>query len=100
LKEKIEKEMLSQKQMDDEMKDMQKRIVEKKRTINSSGGGSLAGKNDSQFSKQVKILENRLDKANQKFNESIAQNKSMREEIDALRKEKSVFDNVYSKLEK
>lgn len=53
----------------------------------------------SQYQKQIKILENRLEKANSKFNESIAQNKVMREDIDNLRKEKVIFENVYTKLE-
>jgi coiled-coil domain-containing protein 63/114 len=45
-------------------------------------------------------LENRLDKANQRFNDLIAQNKKTREEIDNIRKEKAIFEGVYSKLEK
>ena len=98
IKDKIEKEMLLQKQIDDEMKTVQKQIVEKKRATGTRGTTS---KSDSvQLSKQLKILENRLDKANQKFNESIASNKVMREEIDHLRKEKVIFENVYSRLEK
>lgn len=40
-----------------------------------------------------------MEKANSKFNESIAQNKVMREDIDNLRKEKVIFENVYTKLE-
>ncbi len=50
--------------------------------------------------KQIKILENRLDKANQKFNEAIAHNKNLRESIDSLRRERVIFDNIYRKLEK
>ena len=40
-----------------------------------------------------------MEKANSKFNESIAQNKVMREDIDNLRKEKVIFENVYTKLD-
>jgi hypothetical protein len=65
---------------------------------NADGGGVHTS--ESQYHKQIKILENRLEKANQKFNESIASNKLMRESIDNLRKEKSIFENVYNKLEK
>lgn len=54
----------------------------------------------SQLHKQIKILENRLDKANQKFNEAIAHNKELRESIDSLRRERVIFDNIYRKLEK
>ena len=45
------------------------------------------------------MLENRLEKANQKFNESIGSNKTIRSEIDQLRKDKTIFENMYSKLE-
>jgi coiled-coil domain-containing protein 63/114 len=50
--------------------------------------------------KKIKILENRLDKANQKFNETISHNKVLREEIDTMRKEKGIFETVYTKLDK
>jgi hypothetical protein len=50
--------------------------------------------------KQIRILENRLDKALVKFNEALAHNKNLREEIDNLRRERVVFDNIYRKLEK
>merc|ERR1712203_33302 len=49
--------------------------------------------------KQIRILENRLDKALQKFNEAIADNRGLREQIDTLRRERVVFDNIYRKLE-
>lgn len=64
------------------------------------GGVNAAQENHAQIQKQIKILENRLDKANQKFNEAIAHNKKLREEIDALRRERVIFDNIYRKLEK
>lgn len=41
-----------------------------------------------------------MDKANIRFNELISSNKQMREEIDNLRKEKVIFEGVYSKLDK
>mgnify|MGYP001460891698 CR=1 FL=1 len=44
--------------------------------------------------------ENRLDKALVKFNEALAHNKQLREEIDNLRRERVVFDNIYRKLER
>jgi chromosome segregation ATPase len=49
---------------------------------------------------QVRILENRLDKALTKFNEALSHNKSLRQEIDDLRRERTVFDGIYHKLEK
>merc|ERR1712166_1465733 len=53
-----------------------------------------------QIQKQIRQLENRLEKALIKFNEAIAHNKSLREEIDGLRRERVVFDSIYKKLEK
>jgi coiled-coil domain-containing protein 63/114 len=41
-----------------------------------------------------------LEKANQRFNESVACNKTLREQIDQLRRERVIFDNVYKRLEK
>lgn len=102
IKEKIEKEVALQKQLDDQMKTVQKTMIEKKRLISSGSQSGLTGgqSQTDQNSKKIKILENRLEKANQKFNETIAQNKVMREEIDNLRKEKVIFENLYSKLDK
>ena len=54
----------------------------------------------SQFQKQIWILENRLDKVNQKFNVAISKNKELWEGIDSLRRERVIFDNIYWKLEK
>ena len=48
--------------------------------------------------KEIKALENRLDKANQKFNSTVAYNKEMRDEIDTLRRERLVFEQIYTKL--
>lgn len=51
------------------------------------------------IAKQIRILENRLDKGLQKFNEAIAANRALREQIDTLRRERVVFDEIYRKLE-
>lgn len=50
--------------------------------------------------KQIKVLENRLDKALVKFNEALAQNKRLRDMIENLRRERVVFDQIYKKLER
>ena len=50
--------------------------------------------------RQIQILENRLDKALKKYNEALAHNKRLRENIDNLRRERLVFDQIYKKLEK
>ncbi|KAL4170947.1 hypothetical protein KRP22_009048 [Phytophthora ramorum] len=64
------------------------------------GGVNAARENQQMVSKQIRILENRLDKSLIKFNEALAQNKVLREEIDNLRRERVVFDTIYRKLER
>jgi hypothetical protein len=63
------------------------------------GGINAAKDNNELILKQVKILENRLHKSLVKFNEALSYNKDLREQIDNLRKERVVFDNMYKKLE-
>jgi len=64
------------------------------------GGLYSAKDNNMQVAKQVKVLENRLDKALVNFNEALANNKRLRDEIDSLRRERVVFDNIYKKMER
>lgn len=71
------------------IKTIQDNIVEKKKEI---GGVNAGLENQNSLVKQIKILENRLDKANQKFNEAISVNKSLRQTIDSLRRERVIFD--------
>lgn len=83
--------------MTQDIKLLTNEIIEQKRK-QKGANGTL--EKHSQLQKQIKILENRLDKANQKFNEAIAHNKDLRESIDSLRRERVIFDNIYRKLEK
>jgi len=64
-----------------------------------NGGVTASLDNSKAVAKQIRILENRLDKALQKFNEAIAANRQLREQIDTLRRERVVFDDIYRKLE-
>lgn len=63
------------------------------------GGLNATKQVQERYEKHIKILENRLDKANQKFNDSIEHDKNLRDEIDKLRKERFFFENIYKKLE-
>lgn len=67
---------------------------------NNMGGLNATKTNKERYEKHIKVLENRLDKANKKFNESIEHDKNLRDEIDRLRKERFFFENIYKKLEK
>ena len=64
------------------------------------GGANAALESHRQIKKQTSILENRLDKALQKYNETLAQNKSLRREIDSLRQERLGFERQYGKMDK
>jgi hypothetical protein len=69
--------------------------------IKSDMGGLNATQSlKERYEKHIRILENRLDKANQKFNDAIEYDKILRNEIDKLRKERFFFENIYKKLEK
>jgi hypothetical protein len=64
------------------------------------GGVNAVKESDRAINKQIRVLENRLDKALVKFNEALAFNKQLREEIDNLRRERVVFDQINAKLAK
>lgn len=64
------------------------------------GGVNAAKENFQMIQKQIRILENRLDKALTKYNEAVSHNKSLRDNIDDLRRERVVFENIYRKMER
>lgn len=79
------------------MAKMEEEIFESRK---ASGGFNAARETNLSANKQIRILENRLDKALVKFNEALAHNKQLRETIDNLRRERVVFDGIYRKLER
>ena len=97
LKIQIKKEMDETKSFDDKILDIQNEFLVIK---NEMGGLNATQALKERYEKHIKILENRLDKANQKFNEAIEYDKNLRNEIDKLRKERFFFENIYKKLEK
>ena len=76
---------------------LQHKVLHQKKHM---GGVNASRDNYAMIDKQIRILENRLDKALVKFNEALATNKNLRTEIDGLRRERVVFDNIYKRLEK
>jgi len=94
---KIEMERRRIDELTKQIKIMQAKILDERRAL---GGFNASRENNAQVAKQIKILENRLDKALVKFNEALAHNKQLRETIDNLRRERVVFDGIYKKLEK
>jgi chromosome segregation ATPase len=94
---KIEMEKRRIEELDKQIELMEKNILTQRKKM---GGVNAAKENHAQIAKQIKILENRLEKALQKFNEALAHNKQLRETIDTLRRERVVFDQIYKKLER
>lgn len=66
----------------------------------SKMGGIDTTKNNENVEKQIRVLENRLEKSLMKFSKALATNKQLRENIDSLRRERLVFDNIYRKFER
>ena len=64
------------------------------------GGVNASKENNNIISKQIRILERRLDLALVKYNDTLARNKGLREKVDELRRERVIFDGIYKKLEK
>ena len=85
------------KQLDGQIKQLNKSISAQRAKM---GGINAASQNNVSVIRNIRVLENRLDKSLVKFNESLAHNKQLREQIDNLRRERSVFDNIHKKLER
>jgi myosin heavy subunit len=81
------------------LEELRASTTEVRKDLCKRGGVNAASENTEAIAKQIRVLENRLDKSLQKFNEAIAYNKSLRENIDGLRRERVVFDSIYKKLE-
>jgi len=90
----IEKKRISE--LDLQIKKMEESILQQR----SDMGGINANRETSKtIQKNIRMLENRLDKALVKYNEALGHNKKLRETIDNLRRERIVFDGIYKKLE-
>lgn len=96
-KRKIRQEHEHMDAVEQEIKKVQKQIVEQQKKM---GGCNASSQSDIAVTKQIRILENRLDKSLVRFNESLATNRKLRETIDNLRRERAVFDTIYKKLER
>ena len=89
----LKNEILRQVAERKEYEDKAKEIKEEFNIIKHEMGGlNATAQTQDRYEKHIKILENRLDKANQKFNESIEKDKILREQIDKLRKERFIFE--------
>jgi hypothetical protein len=83
--------------MEEQIQIMKNKVLQQRRDM---GGVNASKENNYMIQKQIRILENRLEKALVKFNEAIAHNKTLRDEIDDLRSERKVYENIYRKMER
>eukprot|EP01012_Entosiphon_sulcatum_P019505 TRINITY_DN2439_c0_g1_i1.p1 TRINITY_DN2439_c0_g1~~TRINITY_DN2439_c0_g1_i1.p1 ORF type:complete len:560 (-),score=155.92 TRINITY_DN2439_c0_g1_i1:93-1772(-) len=84
-------------QLDTKIASLEEKVHEARGNM---GGINVTKESNQMIEKQIKVLENRLDKALVKFNEALHINKELREQIDNLRRERGVFDTIYKKLER
>jgi len=81
--------------------DKQSEFLQRKLKTTRDQAGPTSSRDSQAFiMKQVRVLENRLDKALIKYNEALSKNKDLRATIDDLRREKNVYDGIYKKLER
>jgi len=92
----IEIERRRSEELDLRTKTVREGILAERRDM---GGNNAPQEQNQAIGKQIKVLEHRLHRALVKFNEAIAANKDLREEIDNLRRERVVFDGIYKKLQ-
>eukprot|EP00928_Gymnodinium_smaydae_P098309 TRINITY_DN9116_c0_g3_i1.p1 TRINITY_DN9116_c0_g3~~TRINITY_DN9116_c0_g3_i1.p1 ORF type:complete len:545 (-),score=211.27 TRINITY_DN9116_c0_g3_i1:107-1741(-) len=96
---KIEAEEEHARALGEQLDQTSKNIMAVRVDMGAHGGCNAALENAKAVQKQIRVLENRLDHAVQNFNIAIAANKKLRENIDTLRRERLVFDDIYKKLE-
>eukprot|EP01040_Poterioochromonas_malhamensis_P010220 gene10219-11117_t len=94
---KIETERAKIAELDKQIIKYQELILDQKTRL---GGVNAAQLNNQLIQKQIKVLDNRLDKCLTKFNETVANNRALRSKIDEYRRERIVFDGIYKKLER
>ena len=92
----IEAEKRRAEEVDQRAKTVREAILAERKDM---GGNNAPMEQNQAVGKQIKVLEHRLHRALVKFNEAIAANKDLREEIDNLRRERVVFDGIYKKLQ-
>jgi len=83
--------------MEEQVAILKQKVLHQRRAM---GGVNASKDNHYMIQKQIRILENRLEKALVKFNEAIAHNKTLRNVIDDLRRERVVFESIYRKMER
>jgi len=93
----IQKEKDAIKEVDREIAEIEHNIQKQRKTM---GGVHNSHLRHLTTQHNIKVLENRLDKATREFNGLTADNKQLREEIQHLRNQRGVFDTIFKQLHK
>jgi len=93
----IAEEQNKSKALDVQIGEVEKQITEQRKKM---GGVQISTQKYINNTKKRRVLENRLNKAMVQFNNQLAVNSNLRNDIDHLRRERCVFDNLYKKLGK
>ncbi|XP_064619947.1 coiled-coil domain-containing protein 63-like isoform X2 [Lineus longissimus] len=94
---KIQEEKEYIQELDDKIRQMEREIKKQHKRM---GGVHQSQAAQIATQKQIRVLENRLDKAMVNFNKQLTSNQDLRKEIDHLRTERRRFDNIHKKLSK
>jgi len=90
----IQDEKEAIKVLDEEVARLENEILEQNKLIKGMSGTEQAIK----VEKQIRTLENRLEKGTVDFDKTLTKNKKLKEEIDNLRIQRSTYDEIYKKL--
>jgi len=97
IKHRIEEERKKSAELDEQISNYQEKVNELRKNL---GGVYSTSDKQKQVTREIKTLENRLDKAMQKYNQTVSNNKKLRSEIDKLRKDKNIYESTFKKLQK
>ncbi|KAF4093779.1 hypothetical protein AMELA_G00006080 [Ameiurus melas] len=98
LNQQLERERLSQAELDREIQNIQKKLEElRKGDVSTSHSQKSQARH---IQKATCTLENKLDRALVRFNEQLAKNSQLREELETLRVERVRFQQLHHKLDK
>jgi chromosome segregation ATPase len=64
------------------------------------GGASGVEENKTRLRGQISTMENRVEQALKRYNDTLTANGKLRQKIDHLKQERRVFDSLHRKLEK
>jgi len=89
---------------EDEIQSLDREISEIEEKINcqhrNMGGVHASHQRHVTTQHTIRVFENRLNKATREFNDCLAQNAKLREEIQHLRSQRAVFDNIHKRIYK